>query len=122
MRLNDCASTIGHLYNPNVKPQNIAAQPKPAMNTIAQLKDRSTTGLKAAINRLEISRNQYKKDLAETEDKLQIVQAAMKAMEKRYSTYRQDTQCPAITLLCTSIVQDISFIDTTIHNPATDLL
>jgi len=90
--------------------------------TIEQLKDRSSTGLKAAINRLETSRDQYRKDLAETEDKLQVIQAAMQALQRRYSGYQKDSTCPAVTLLCTSLVQDISFIETTISKPATELL
>jgi septal ring factor EnvC (AmiA/AmiB activator) len=90
--------------------------------TIANLKDRSTNGLKAAIKRLETSRDQYQKDLAEVEDKLKVTEAAMQAMHKKYKRYGTESQCVGTKLLCSVMIQDLSFITKTINHPATDLL
>jgi hypothetical protein len=86
------------------------------------IKDQSPAGLTAAIKRLEISRNQYRTDLAEANDKLKIIEAAMLAMRKKYTRYAKESQCPTVQILCSLVDQDVSFIQSTIHIPATDLL
>ena len=92
------------------------------MNTLQSLKDRSTTGLKAAITRLEISRDQYRQDLAETQDKLQLIEASMSAMHKKYGRLQKETQCPAVSLLCQLVHQDLTFITEINNKTAKEIL
>ena len=90
--------------------------------TLTNLKDRSHTGLKSAIQRLEISRDQYRTDLAEANDKIKVIEAAMQAMRKKYTRYAKDSQCATVQILCSLVDQDVSFIQTTINTTASDLV
>jgi chromosome segregation ATPase len=90
--------------------------------TLATIKDRSHAGLKAAIHRLEVSRDQYRTDLAEANDKIKVIEAAMAAMQKKYTAYAKESQCPTVQLLCSLVHQDIGFITKVTNNPATDLI